>query len=127
MKLTIKNIIEAKDAVLALGNVKSVDGFPVQGQTAYKIKKFQDKFIKEFNTIDPSRIDIFKKHGKQNEKGYVTVLPEKFKEFQEEMGKFVAIETELDAPVFEIGIPDGMSANDITVLERNGILKEISE
>ena len=127
MKLTFQNIIDAKNSVLAVGNAKSIEGMPVQGKIAYKIKKFQDRFIKEFNVIEPLRVDIFKRFGKQDEKGYVSVFPEKFKEFQAEMKKFLETESETEAPLMELGMVDGISANDISCLEGNKMLKEIEE
>lgn len=113
-----------KDAVLALGNVKSIEGMPLQGALAYKIKKFQDKYVKEYNILEPLKVEIFKRFGKEN-KGKIEIIPEKLPEFQAEIQKFYETETETDAPLLDVGKVDGVSASHLTVLEKNGIIKEI--
>jgi len=126
MKLTFQNIIDAKNAVLALGNVKSIEGMPISGAIRYKIEKFCKKFTKEFNIIEPLRIDVFKRFGKQDEKtGYVNVLPEKYKEFQEEIKKFLATESEMEGLDVDLNLVDGLSAVQMMELRGNKILKEI--
>jgi iron-sulfur cluster repair protein YtfE (RIC family) len=127
MKLSVQNVIDAKEAMLNLARARSVDNYPIQGKLAYTIKRFHEKFVKEFNIVEPLRIELFKKFGTQDEKGMIKVFPEKLKEFQDEMKVFLENESEIEAPMIELGMVDGMSVNDIILLEKNNIIKDVPE
>lgn len=112
MKLKNIQIVNAKTALSNLG----AERLPIK--VAYAVTKNFQKLDAEIRIFENMRLEIFKRFGKENDKGMIEVLPERQAEFQKEMNDLLEIEIEVD--ILSINLKDvecKMSALDLLELD----------
>lgn len=90
MKLKNIQIVNAKTALTNLG----AERLPIK--VAYAVTKNFQKLDADIRTFESLRLDIFKRWGKENDQGMISILPEHQKEFETDMNDLLMLEIEVD-------------------------------
>lgn len=115
MKITLATIVNAQESIKNLSSEK----FPIG--LSYQLNRIISKLLPEFELIENCKKDLFQKYGKMDEKNNVLqVIPEKFKDLDDEFTEFLKQEIDLNIEKINIEIkkyPDiKLSVKDLATL-----------
>ncbi len=91
MQLTLKDLVNSKDALLTLGREK------LPGKLAYTLARNMKRISDELDAYDEARVKMIKeKYGAEGEAGIWTVKPENTAAFNEELNQLLDTQVEID-------------------------------
>ncbi len=91
MQLTLRDMLNSKDALISLGREK------LPGKLAYTLARNMRRINDELEAYDEARVKMIKeKYGAEGEAGIWTVKPENTAAFNEELNQLMETQVEVD-------------------------------
>jgi len=98
MKLYLRQLVSARESLQQFGGEK----LPVK--LAYRIQRNLRKINNELQDFEEARLELVRKYGKQNEKGFMEVVPENMEAFNADLKTL--LDEEVDVDIQSIPIQD---------------------
>lgn len=96
MKLKIREILEAAPIL------KKVTNFSLPVKASYNIMRNMKKIEQELRPFEESRLQLVRKHGKEDEDGKVSVTEKKLEDFYKDVSSLLEEDIEVDIRTVKI-------------------------